>query len=175
MDIRYIVLVAINLMKTGMPWDWDPFEAISQPTWIKAWFIFFLFFVFSFTSIKFPLTTATASSNSRNTAHIIVKFGEFNPHLAVALMLGIVFPQVLFWYALFFILVVSFCSAWFLNSLGCFSNCLKSFLSTIPISIVVIRTTASGFRTEANARWFSRRGSLVDGRVVLESNEDSQV
>lgn len=173
-DVRYIVLVAINLMKTGMPWDWDPFEAISQPTWIKAWFLFFLFFVFSFTSIKFLLTTTTPSEHN-NTTKVVVKFGEFDPHLAVALMLGIVFPQVLFWYALFFVLVFSFCSEWFLNFLRCFNNCLMSLLSTIPIFIVVIRATAAGFRTEANARWYLRRRSLDDGGVLLESSEDGQV
>lgn len=176
MDIGYIVLLAINLMKAGTTWEWDSFEIISQPTWIKAWFVFILFFVFSFTSIKLPLRSSSDSATSTTTAHVVVKFGELNPNLAVALMLCTIVPQALFWYALLIALFVSFFSEWFLNVVNCFNKCLKSLLTTLPIFIVVIRATAAGLRsTEANTRWYRHRGrrSLDDGEG-LESTSSEQ-
>ena len=33
-DLRYIVLLAINTLKSqaASPWDWDPYQALGQPT-----------------------------------------------------------------------------------------------------------------------------------------------
>ena len=73
MDLRHALLFAINILKSqvGSAWDWEPFDTIRHPTWIKSFTLAVLLLIFPFTCIQVPLRL--------NTGHIIVRFGKFDP------------------------------------------------------------------------------------------------
>ena len=134
-DLSYIVLLAINTLKSqaASPWDWDPYQVLGQPTWLKACLLALLFLVIPFTSIRLPLNTPS------DTRHILLQFGEFNPQLTFALICSILFPQALFWYVYPIIISVFVWSPWILN----FLKWLQGVLTTIPVSNIIIRANSS--------------------------------
>ena len=87
MDLRHALLFAINILKSqvGSAWDWEPFDTIGHPTWIKSFTLAILLLIFPFTCIQVPLRLATG--------HIIVRFGKFDPCLTVLLLASIMFPS----------------------------------------------------------------------------------
>ncbi|KAK9934181.1 hypothetical protein M0R45_021333 [Rubus argutus] len=148
-DIRYAVLLAINMFKygVGMPWDWDPFHTISNLTWTNACLLLILFLVFSFISIKVhvPLTTThlTSSTTCSTTNTVLVAFEEVSVPLAVALMASaLVFPQALFWYAYPFIVLISSC----FGELKRFANWFHNVLTAIPVLNVIMTATIVGWQ-----------------------------
>lgn len=148
-DIRYAVLLAINMFKygVGMPWDWDPFHTISNLTWMKAFLLAIFFLVFFFISIKVhvPLTAthSTPSTTSSTTDAVLLSFVELSAPLAVALMASaLVFPQALFWYAYPIIVLSSSC----FGELKRFANWFHTVLTAIPVLNVIMTATIVGWQ-----------------------------
>ena len=137
MDLRHALLFAINILKSqvGSAWDWEPFDTIGHPTWIKSFTLAILLLIFPFTCIQVPLRL--------DSGHIIVRFGKLDPCFTVLFLASIVFPQALFWYAYPIIIniMISFCYSWLLNVLGSFLFWLQNVLTSIPVIYIIIRAT----------------------------------
>lgn len=137
-DLRYTVLLAINILKSQVatPGEWDPYQTIRQPTWMKDSFLALLFLVLPFTSIKLPISTQSA------TRHILLWFGEFNTQLTVAFIGSILFPQALFWYFYPIIISVFIWYPWLFN----FLKWSHGVLTTIPVCKIIIRATVTSLQ-----------------------------
>ncbi|XAR70567.1 hypothetical protein NMG60_11027464 [Bertholletia excelsa] len=135
-DIRYFVLIVINMAKSqaSMPWDWDPFVIIGDLTWMKFWLLFILSVIFSFFSVKVPLACPV------NAGYMYVRVGEFSCTLFVLLVASLLLPQVLFWYFFPIVLLVSLCSLWFSNMVKSFVDWAQASLSTLPDLNVFVST-----------------------------------
>ncbi|GFZ00853.1 hypothetical protein Acr_14g0004880 [Actinidia rufa] len=146
-DIRYVVILVINIIKsqTSMPWDWDPFDLNGHFTWTKFWILSTLFLIFSFTSIRIPLTCPL------HIWHVQVHLGEFSITLVVLFVTSLLFPQSLFWYVYPIITLHSLCFAWVSNLFGSFVHWARDNLSTVPslnLFISSIETDAADLEQE---------------------------
>lgn len=129
-DIRYAIILAINIMKSqaSIPWDWDPYELMSNLTWSKFWLLFTLFLVFSFTSFKVPLTCPIDIWHVR----VRVRVGEFSTTLVVLMVTSLLLPQLLFWYTYPIIVLLFMCSSWVFKTFKSFLHWARAILVTVP-------------------------------------------
>ena len=135
-DIRYVVILVVNIIKsqTSMPWDWDPFDLNAHLTWTKFWILSTLFLIFSFTSIRIPLTCPL------HIWHIKVRLGEYSATLVVLFVTSLLLPQLLFWYAYPIIMLLSLYFSWVSNLFGSFVRWVRDNLSVPDLNIFITAT-----------------------------------
>ena len=137
-DLRYIILLAINNLKSqaASPWDWDPYQN-TWPTYLAE-------------SLPSRPSLPSTSLNLNQTPPqysiwyetytvILLQFGAFNPQLTFALICSVLFPQALFWYVYPIIISVFVWSPLILN----FLKWLQGVLTSIPVSNIIIRASSS--------------------------------
>ena len=157
-DIRYVIILVINIIKsqTSMPWDWDPFDLNGYFTWTKFWILSTLFLIFSFTSIRIPLTCPL------HIWHVQVKVGDISTTLVVLFVTSLLLPQILFWCAYPFIVLLSLCFSWVSNLFRNFMLWARDTLSTVPDLNIFITSMETN---EANSE--QEPVALGDGGVQV--------
>lgn len=146
-DLRFVFLLIINIVKshTSIPWEWDPFDVVSDLSWMKFWFLTILSFVFSFVSIVIPLN---------NIVYIQVQVKNFSPTLLICFLASLFFPQLLFWYVYPIILLFFLCYACIFNMFTRFISWVQTIFSMLPDLNIFITATNREWHEEGEVEEF---------------------
>lgn len=136
-DLRHTILVLVNILKSGIgpPWQWDPFNVVAvshQFTLMEASILLFMF-IFSVTSVKIRARSEQWQ--------ICIRVGNFSTTLTLSLLVCLVVPQCVFWYAYPMILLISMNYTWLAKTFNTFLDWLQGMSPSMPVFNIFVVTT----------------------------------